>query len=248
MPLNRIRVVLVATSHAGNIGACARAMKTMGLRQLVLVAPHAFPDPEATARAAGADDILAAARVCATLDEAIGDCQLVIGTSARHRRIPWPLLTPREAASRVVHAAEQHEVALLFGRERTGLLNEELDRCQALVTIPADPDFSSLNLASAVQVLSYEIRCAGLHDAENPSPAAGADLGEPLATAADVQRFYEHLEQVLTQAQFLDPDNPRLLMRRLMRLFNRVTLTTNEVNILRGILSALSGQRDRPGT
>lgn len=246
MSLNRIRVVLVATSHAGNIGACARAMKTMGLSRLVLVAPQSFPDPEATARAAGADDILDQARVCATLDEAIGDCQLVIGTSARNRRIPWPLLLPDEAAARAVRESSDREVALLFGRERTGLLNEELDRCHALVNIPSHPDFSSLNLASAVQVLAYEIRCAL---PVGDTTAGGAEqLGEPLATAADVQRFYEHLEKVLVDTRFLDPDNPRLLMRRLIRLFNRVELTTNEVNILRGILASVTEHHKKSDT
>lgn len=245
MFLNRIRIVLVATSHAGNIGACARAMKTMGLQRLVLVAPKQFPDPDATARAAGAEDILLQAQVCTTLDAALEDCQLVIGTSARDRRIPWPELTPNQAAERAVREASTHEVALLFGRERTGLTNEELDHCHALVRIPADPDFSSLNLAAAVQVLAYELRNAALAGTHTPRDAA-AMLGEPLATAADVQRFFEHLEETLTLVGFLDPENPRRLMRRLTRMFNRIELTANEVNILRGILAALSPP-DKPG-
>ena len=247
MPLNRIRIVLVATSHAGNIGACARAMKTMGLTRLVLVDPLHFPDAEATARAVGAEDILDNAQLCAGLDEALADCHLVIGTSARNRRIPWPLLMPDEAAQRAVQESAERDVALVFGRERTGLTNDELDRCHLLVNIPTDPNFSSLNLAAAVQVLAYEVRRATLagHLAK---PDAATLLGEPLATAADVQRFYDHLEQVLVETRFLDPANPRLLMRRLMRLFNRVQLTDNEVKILRGFLSAVGQQHKRDHT
>lgn len=234
----------MATSHAGNIGACARAMKTMGLNRLVLVDPLHFPDPEATARAVGAEDVLNNARRCADLDEALADCHLVIGTSARNRRIPWPLLMPDEAAHRAVREAGERDVALLFGRERTGLTNEELDRCHLLVNIPTDPDFSSLNLAAAVQVLAYEVRRA-LLAGQVSKPDATPPLGEPLATAADVQRFYDHLQQVLVDTQFLDPANPRLLMRRLMRLFNRVQLTDNEVKILRGFLAAVGQQHKR---
>jgi len=238
MPLNRIRIVLVQPSHGGNIGGCARAMKNMGLTRLVLVAPDEFPGEEASARAAGADDVLAQAQVCATLDAAIADCHLVIGASARERRIAWPMLAPDEAARRMVAAAAGQEIALLFGRERTGLTNDELDRCQILVNIPANPDFSSLNLACAVQVLAYEIRrAAEAGTAALPADAADV-LGEPLATSAEVQRFYQHLDQVMVDTGFLDPNNPRLLRRRIMRLFNRVEMTSNEVNILRGILAA----------
>ena len=238
MSLNCIRIVLVQPSHGGNIGGCARAMKNMGLTRLVLVAPEEFPGDEASARAAGADDVLSQAQVCATLDEAIADCHLVIGASARERRIAWPMLAPAEAARRVVAAAAGQEVAVLFGRERTGLTNDELDRCQILVNIPANPEFSSLNLACAVQVIAYEIRCA-LAVRDLAAPADTADmLGEPLATNAEMQRFYQHLDQVMVESGFLDPKNPRLLRRRIMRLFNRVEMTSNEVNILRGILSA----------
>jgi len=247
MPLDRIRIVLVATSHAGNIGGCARAMKTMGLSRLVLVDPQRFPDAEATARAVGAEDILSRATVCASLDEALADCQLVIGTSARNRRIPWPLLLPEAAADLMVSEAGDREVAVLFGRERTGLTNDELDRCQWLVNIPTATEFSSLNLASAVQIISYEIRRALLRGKMEPRSAED-DLGEPLASAEDVQRYYEHLQQVLVDTGFLDPGNPRLLMRRLMRLYNRVQLTTNEVNILRGILAAVNQHHKKPRT
>jgi len=238
MLLNHIRIVLVQPSHGGNIGGCARAMKNMGLTRLVLVAPEEFPGEAASARAAGADDVLAQAQLCATLDEAIADCHLVIGASARERRIAWPRLAPDEAARKIVAAAAGLEVAVLFGRERTGLSNDELDRCQILVNIPANPEFSSLNLACAVQLIAYEIRRAvGIGDAAAPIGAADM-LGEPLATSAEVQRFYQHLEQVMLETGFLDPSNPRRLQRRIMRLFNRVELTSNEVNILRGILSA----------
>lgn len=240
MSLKNIRVVLVQPSHGGNIGGCARAMKNMGLSRLVLVAPEEFPGEEANARAAGATDVLAQAKVYATLDEAIADCHLVIGSSARERRIAWPMLTPHSAAHKLVAAATGQNVAVLFGRERTGLTNEELDRCQFLVNIPADPEFSSLNLACAVQVIAYEIRRA-TETNDVAVPASVADmLGEPLATSAEIQRFYQHLDQVMVTSGFLDPKNPRLLSRRVMRLFNRIEMTSNEVNILRGILSAVT--------
>ncbi len=242
MTLNHIRIVLVQPSHGGNIGGCARAMKNMGLTRLVLVAPEDFPSEEASARAAGADDVLAQAQLYATLDEAIADCHLVIGASARERRIAWPMLTPDAAARRLITANTGQEVAVLFGRERTGLSNDELDRCQILVNIPANPQFSSLNLACAVQLIAYEIRRAAGAGAV-AVPASTEDmLGEPLATSAEIQLFYQHLDQVMIETGFLDPKNPRLLRRRIMRLFNRVELTSNEVNILRGILSAAMQQ------
>lgn len=241
MSLDRIRIVLVAPSHGGNIGGCARAMKTMGLTRLVLVTPKEFPSEEADARAAGAEDVLARARVCASLEEAVGDCELVIGTSARARRIDWPLLDPRAGAERIAADSRAAEVAVVFGRERTGLTNDELDRCHALLSVPADPAFASLNLAAAVQVVAYEIRRAVL-----ALPATGsAEIREPRASHAEVERFYAHLEQVLVEIRFLDPRNPRLLRRRLRRLFNRIQLTTNEVNILRGILTAVTQFRNR---
>lgn len=244
MSLERIRIVLVATSLGGNIGGCARAMKNMGLRHLVLVAPQDFPSNDATARAAGAEDVLANAQVCTSLEEAIADCQWVVGTSARDRRISWPQLSLDEAARRAVSASStSQEVAIVFGRERTGLTNDELDRCQALVTIPTDPEFASLNLACAVQVVAYEIYRAEL--VSSAAPAAVADLDEPRASQGEVERFYQHLEQAMIETGFLDPQNPRLLMRRLMRLFNRVDLTVNEVNILRGILTSFQQLQKR---
>jgi TrmH family RNA methyltransferase len=236
MAPSNIRIVLVRPTHPGNVGATARAMKNMALRSLYLVEPERFPSPEATDRAAGADDVLASAVICASLDEALRDCHLVIGTSARPRRIEWPTLEPAAGAGRLVEGARQGPVALLFGQERTGLLNAELDRCHFVVTIPADEAYSSLNLASAVQILAYEIYRAVLAErpAEPMEPRAGR-----LASDEDMQRFYQHLEEVLQQIGFLDPDNPRYLMRRLMRLFNRAGMDDNEMNIMRGILTTI---------
>lgn len=244
MPLQNLRIVLVRPSLGGNVGGVARAMHNMGLSDLWLVAPDAdFRGPDAVARAAGADLVLERARVADTLPEALIGCGVVVGTSARSRTIPWPMLTPRQGARRLIEAARQAPAALVFGAERTGLTNAELDHCHALVTIPANPEFSSLNLACAVQVMAYELRVAAQDD---PAPGL-ADKTEPadIASADQVQRFYQHLEQVLIEIEFLDPEQPRKLMRRLMRLFNRVQLDQNEVNILRGILTAVQQPRRR---
>jgi TrmH family RNA methyltransferase len=235
-----IRIVLVGTTHPGNIGASARAIKTMGLEELWLVAPAVFPHPQATALASGADDVLECARVVATLPEAIADCALVVGASARRRGIGWPELTPRACAEALQAEAQHSPAALIFGCEQSGLSNAELDLCNYLVRIPANPAYSSLNLAAAVQVLSYELRLAagaepGGRDAPKPpAPAASAD---------EMARFYVHLEQVLKELGFLNPADPRHLMRRLRRLFNRARLDQNEMNILRGILSAVEGSK-----
>lgn len=234
--LDNIRIVLVNTSHPGNIGASARAMKTMGLDQLWLVQPKDFPNAEATARASGADDLLARAVVCDDLDSALAGCRWVVGASARLRTITVPPLLPRDCARQARQECEQGKVALLFGREQSGLSNDELDRCHALVHIPTDAAYGSLNLAMAVQVLAYELRMAYLDDDWQPPPEIGEHT--PLAEVGEVERFYAHLELALTELEFLDPANPRQLMRRLRRLFNRVRLDRNEVNILRGILSA----------
>ena len=233
--LARVRVVLIETSHPGNIGAVARAMKTMGLTELYLVKPRQFPHEEATARASGADDVLARAQHVETLDAAIAECSLVVGTSARDRKMAWPKLNPREMASKMLAMPGDRPVALVFGRERTGLTNEELERCHFLVQIPANPDYSSLNIAAAVQVLCYELRVA----AELSQGEQNALNDEALADAADVERMMVHLEETLVHIEFLDPDNPKLLMRRLRRLFARTQLLDNEVNILRGILTAV---------
>jgi TrmH family RNA methyltransferase len=226
------RIVLVNTSHPGNIGAAARAMKNMGLEQLCLVSPQQYPSAEATARASGADDLLAAASCHQTLDEAIVDATLVIGASARCRTLPLPMLDPRDCAELTMAQADRGRVAILFGRERTGLTNEELDRCHYLVQIPSNPDYPSLNLAAAVQVIAYELRVAA--GTAGPAPEAQRDC----ASAGQLEQFYAHLEQTLIEHEFLDPENPRQLMRRLRRLFGRARPDQNEINILRGILTA----------
>ncbi|MGP0172460.1 tRNA (cytosine(32)/uridine(32)-2'-O)-methyltransferase TrmJ [Pseudomonas sp. NCHU5208] len=240
--LERIRVVLVGTSHPGNIGGAARAMKNMGLSRLVLVAPEDFPSSDAVARASGATDILDAAQVVDTLEEALVGCTLVVGTSARDRRIPWPMLDPRECG---VTSCEQvaggGEVALVFGREYAGLTNEELQRCQYHVHIPSNPEFSSLNLAAAVQVLSYEVRMAWLAAEQLPTKVAKLEttamLNTQLATADELESFYGHLERTLVAIGFLDPEKPRHLMSRLRRLYGRSDVSKLEMNILRGILT-----------
>lgn len=230
-----IRIVLINTSHPGNIGSTARAMKTMGLTELYLVSPLQFPHPKADELASGAVDILANAKVVETLDEAIGDCGLVVGTSSRSRAIPWPMLTPRELGEKAVAESKSSHVAILFGREQSGLTNEELHRCHYHIHIPSNPEYSSLNVASAVQVLAYEIRVAC--EAAKGIPEEKWDY--EFATAKEMEGFYEHLEKVLIQLQFLNPEVPRQLMTRLRRLFNRARLDTMEMNILRGILGAI---------
>lgn len=234
-----IRVVLVGTTHPGNIGAVARAMKNMGLDDLALVEPRYFPHDEATARASGADDILERALVVDSLTAAIADCVYVAGASARTRTINWPCLDARDAARRLLTESEHGTVAVAFGPEKAGLSNADLDHCDTLLTIPTNPDFSSLNLAMAVQVVAYEIRAAQA----DKLPEYEADA--PLATSDDLEHFYVHLERVLTELSFLDPENPRHLMRRLRRLFIRARPDQNEVNILRGILTAIEQERER---
>ena len=234
-----IRIVLVGTTHPGNIGAVARAMKNMGLTDLALVSPRQFPHEEATARASGADDVLDKAAVCDSLASAIAGSVYTIGASARARTINWPTLDAKDAAARIVAESRQGPVCVVFGPEKTGLQNADLDFCDALLTIPADPAFSSLNLAMAVQVVTYEIRAA---TGEKP-PHYVADA--PLATSDELEHFYAHLERVLADVGFLDVENPRHLMRRLRRLFIRARPDHNELNILRGFLSAI--ERDRGG-
>lgn len=235
-----VRIVLVETTHPGNIGAAARAMKNMGLSDLCLLRPRHFPDGIARARASGAQDVLAGARVCDDLDDAIGDCGLVIGASARLRSLAWPMTTPREAAKTIVGHIPHTPVAVMFGREKSGLTNEEIQRCRLLMHIPANPDYTSLNLAMAVQVLAYELwLAAGSSGPPEPDPEF------PLASNAEVERFYEHLQQVLLETGFLDPDNPRQLISRLRRLFGRIDLDQNEINILRGILASVQQPKQR---
>jgi len=235
---NCIQIILVEPSHPGNIGAAARAMKNMGLSRLTLVAPKLFPHAEATARAAGADDILVQARVVEHIDQALEGCRLVVGTSARNRALPWPLVNPRECVEQI-QALFQHseiEIAVLFGREQSGLTNEELHRCQLHLHIPTNPDFSSLNLAMAVQIFCYEL--AMLQPPQLMSSPKKKHIEETLATADELEHFYQHLEKALIEINFLDPAVPKHLMARLRRLFGRSGLNQQEVNILRGILTA----------
>lgn len=233
----RLRIVLVEPQHPGNIGAAARAMKNFGLRELALVAPEQFPHAQASAMAANAGDVLAAAQVFANLKDALADCARVVATSARPRYISVPVSTPREwaarAASGEAEALGAGRIALLFGRERSGLTNEELDCAHELIVIPTGAEDSSLNLAAAVQILAYEIGLAG--SAAIPERIASH---KPVAQE-QMERFYVHLERALTGTRFLDPANPRLLMRRLRKLFGRAAPDKNEMNILRGILTSI---------
>ena len=231
--LHRLRIVLVEPTHPGNIGAAARAMKAMGVDQLCLVAPGRFPSAEATARAAGADDVLHQARVVESVDDALAGCGLVLGTTARLRRIEWPVIDAREGARRAVAQVAETPVAVLFGRERSGLTNAEIDKCHALIRIPASANFSSLNVAAAVQIVAYEIRLAAYGGSVVTAPPQAR-----AATADELEGFYRHLEATLVRIGYLDPAAPKLLMRRLRRLFSRAEPDRAEVNILRGILTA----------
>ena len=238
--LNKINIVLMHTSHPGNIGAVARAMKTMGLSQLVLVAPKSFPSEQACQRASGADDILAQARVVESLDAAIANCGWVVGTSARSRTLAWPQLNPRQMAEQVIEEVVDHEVAIVLGCERFGLSNQALNRCHAHVAIPTVDDFSSLNLAAALQVLAYEIYAAHLQQRPLPiEDKRASDYPTPLATAEQLEGLYQHLRQILVDLSFLDVKQPKMLMQRLRRLGARTRLDIQELNILRGILAAM---------
>ena len=233
--LNSVSIVLSHTSHPGNIGAAARAMKTMGLSKLVLVKPKNFPSFEATVRASKADDILENARVVETLDEALKDCSLVIGSSSRSRNMDVPVLSAREIAEKLVNEEQDQKVALLFGTESSGLTNEEVSRCHYHLYIPANPDYCSLNLASAVQLISYELRVAVLGDSTDEIEK---NYTKPV-TAEMMEGFYQHLEQTLVQTGYHNPDHPKMLMSRLRRLYNRARPDHSEMQILRGILSSI---------
>ena len=245
--IDNVRIVMVETSHPGNIGATARAMKNMTLSDLALVSPNLHPEGEgkARARASGATDVLYGAVKYESLAEAIADCDLVIGASARLRSITWPELNPREMAEKVFAIGSDsvdnkqtfEKTAIVFGREDAGLTNEEMDLCQFLVHIPANSEYTSLNIAAAVQVLCYELHMTALL---NEGAIVKAENEYPLATSQDVEYFYEHLEQTLVDMNFLNRSNPMQLMRRLRKLFNRCGLDKIEVNILRGILTAIS--------
>lgn len=314
--LNRVRVVLVRTSHSGNLGAVARAMKNMGLSDLVLVSPQCELNAEAEARASGAQDVLHSLKVRESLESAIEDCHWVVGTSARSRHIPWPKVTPKSAAAMMIQmlndsaglandgvdaystkVGQNEDVrrcALVFGQESTGLTNEHLALCHAHLYIPANPEYSSLNLATAVQVISYELRMHALAIAQRAnaqktpalktpalktqSPTADEDVeykepseldeggalqmlqglealektwgvvwDQPLASQQEIQALFDHLEEVLISLDFLNPDNPRLLMTRFRRLFLRSILDKTEVNMLRGMLSLMQKRlKDKP--
>lgn len=231
---DNIRIVLVNTSHPGNIGAAARAMKNMGFSRLYLVSPESFPHQQATVRAAGADAILANATVVDNLQTAISGCDLVFATSARLRTLSLPICNPRQCAEQIL-SHPQREIAVVFGRERTGLTNDELSLCHQHIYIPTISDFSSLNLAAAVQVLVYEIHMGTLNEHEDNEKSTARSL----ATADQMEGYYQHLEQTLTKLKFLDPKQPKMLLQRLRRLFNRAQLDDTELNILRGILRAI---------
>ncbi|PSW19682.1 tRNA (cytosine(32)/uridine(32)-2'-O)-methyltransferase TrmJ [Photobacterium sanctipauli] len=233
--LDKISVVLVGTSHPGNIGSAARAMKVMGLTNLILVDPACEIDEKTYALAAGAADVVENAKIVPTLDEAIADCGLVVGSSARSRTLEWPQLDPRECGIKSIAEANQHKVAILFGRERTGLTNEELQRCHCHVYIPANPEYSSLNLAMAVQTVSYEVRMAFLEQQKHGKTAAV----EAYPRVQELEMFYEHLEKVTTQTQFINKNHPGMVMAKLRRLFTRARPEAQELNILRGILSSV---------
>lgn len=240
---SKIRMVLVNTTHPGNIGGAARAIKNMGLTELYLVQPREYPAPRAVWRAAGARDILANAKIVESLDEAIEGCGLVVGTSARERRIPWPLINPRECGEKIWSEAASHDVALLFGREDRGLTNSELQKCNFHVHIPSNPDYSSLNLATAVQVLAYEVRMASLQDDKGVLPTMD-EWDQPLATADELELFHNHLAETMATLKFYDPDNPKQLLTRMRRLFNRTRMDKMEVSMLRGLLTA-AGRKQR---
>lgn len=246
----RVRVVLVETSLAVNIGAVARAMKTMGLTRLVLVRPQQPIDAETIARASGADDLLAGASRHDTLADALAGCRLVVGSSARLRSVQWPQVDPRGCAAVLLNEAAAGDVALLFGRERSGLTNDELARCHYLAHIPTDPAFGSLNIAAAVQVFAYELRQAALAAvAGGPLPGLTEEPREaPLAGADEMEGFFGHLAEALVTIGYADPAQSRRLLRRLRRLFNRARPDRTEINILRGILSAAEGRRRAGGS
>jgi tRNA (cytidine32/uridine32-2'-O)-methyltransferase len=232
---DQIRIILVGTTHTGNIGSVARAMKTMGLSALYLVAPKELPDGQAYALSAGASDILATAKVFDTLQDAISDCGLVVGSSARSRTLSWPMLEPRECGIKAVQEAATQPVALVFGRESSGLSNEELQLCNYHVCIPANPEYSSLNLAMAVQIITYEVRMARLQQASQPQ--AVEDVAYP--SSEQMHSFYQHLEQTLNDTGFIIKQHPGVVMTKLKRLFTRARPEEAEYNILRGILTSV---------
>ncbi|MEZ2603927.1 MULTISPECIES: tRNA (cytosine(32)/uridine(32)-2'-O)-methyltransferase TrmJ [Kluyvera] len=239
--LQNIRIVLVETSHTGNMGSVARAMKTMGLTNLWLVNPLVKPDSQAIALAAGASDVIGNAQIVDTLDEALAGCSLVVGTSARSRTLPWPMLDPRECGLKSVSEGAHAPVALVFGRERVGLTNDELQKCHYHVAIAANPEYSSLNLAMAVQVIAYEVRMAWLATQESDAPVVEQEE-TPYPLVDDLERFYGHLEQTLLSTGFIRENHPGHVMSKLRRMFTRARPESQELNILRGILASIEQQ------
>ncbi|MBJ6933373.1 tRNA (cytosine(32)/uridine(32)-2'-O)-methyltransferase TrmJ [Vibrio cholerae] len=234
--LERVKVVLVGTTHSGNIGSAARAMKVMGLSQMVLVDPQCQVDAQAIALAAGASEIALNAQIYPTLEAAVADCGLVVGTSARSRTLEWPMLEPRECGEKLISEANQHSVAMVFGRERTGLTNDELQLCHYHVCVPANPEYSSLNLAMAVQLLSYEVRMAYLALQQS---SQSSTLQEEYPRHQELERFYAHLEQVIMQTEFISAQQPGQVMNKLRRMLTRARPEAQEINILRGILTSV---------
>lgn len=251
--IERINIVLVEPTHPGNIGAAARAVKTMGLSRLLLVNPKKFPHYEASKRAAGAEDVLDAAKIESSLAAALTNCTAVYGTSVRDREVSWPTLDPRQAALQGVGhllADADHQIAIVFGRENSGLSNEELELCQAQIRIPANPEYSSLNLASAVQIIGYECRMAARAEndeqqSEEPALTTGLQRRRQHASHAQKYGHLQHLQQTLEQIEFAKSPNSPVLMRKLSRLYNKAELTVEEVQILRGILSAIQSSVPR---
>ena len=253
--LSHVRIVMVNTTLPANIGSALRAMKTMGLSKLVLVAPKTYPHPDINALAAGAADLIDQIEIVARLEDAIQDCQLVFGTSARSRTIPWPILDARPAAEKSLHAVvkQQQEIAIVFGREDRGLTNEELAMANYHVTIPVNDDYGVLNVAQAIQVICYEMRMAALQLIEQPqdtqatmqvTDSQSMQWDEPLVTHDQMQQFYPHLEKMLAEIEFMDPKNPRLLPLRLRRLFGRIQLDTMEYHLLRGIFTRVQAMNN----
>ena len=238
--LQNIRIVLVETSHTGNMGSVARAMKTMGLTNLYLVNPLVKPDSQAISLAAGASDVIGDAAIVDSLDEAIAGCSLVVGTSARSRTLPWPMLDARECGVKCVEEGAQAPGAIVFGRERVGLTNDELQKCHYHVAIPANPEYSSLNLAMAVQILAYEVRMAFLQSGRTEQPQYEES---PYPLVDDLERFYQHLEQMMVNSGFIRQGNPGQVMSKLRRLYTRARPERDELNILRGMLSSFEKKR-----
>ncbi|WFE69126.1 RNA methyltransferase [Thiomicrospira sp. R3] len=241
-PLDNIRIVLVETSHPGNIGGVARAMKNMGLSHLCLVNPNDFPSHGASSRASGAGDLLANAQVFDCLHAAIADCDVVVGASARLRKVAWPQLDVRQTAALAIERGGQSKIALVFGREDSGLSNSELDLCHYLAHIPSNPDYSSLNLAAAVQVFCYECRVAWLEGQSVKQDEMASGYRFDLASSEQMEGFYQHLQQTLIEIEFLDDQKNARFMRRMRRLYHRAELDVKEVDILRGILTATQRQ------